>query len=89
MSDVVLHRGTQFLAQETFVLQISLCVYTYKVINIDMDIISSKICHLITPEQECIGEAFQATTRFKDSDIFQTAIQMALRCILSVNSFLS
>ena len=31
----------------------------------------------------------QATTEFQDSDIFQKAIEMTFRCILSVNSHLS
>ena len=32
---------------------------------------------------------FQATAGFQDSDVFQKAIKMSLRCILSVNSHLS
>ena len=32
---------------------------------------------------------FQATAGFQDSDVFQKAIKMVLRCILSVNSHLS
>ena len=33
-----------------------------------------------------VGVTFQATAGFQDSDIFQKAIKMAARCILSVNS---
>ena len=36
-----------------------------------------------------MGGTFQATARFQDSDIFQKAIEVALRLILSVNSHLS
>ena len=36
-----------------------------------------------------MGGASQATVRFQDSDIFQKAIKMALRCILGMNSHLS
>ena len=36
-----------------------------------------------------MGGTFQATARFQDSGIFQRAIKMAFRCILSVNYHLS
>ena len=37
----------------------------------------------------CIDGTFQAAARFQDSNIFQKAIKMVLKCILSVNSHLS
>ena len=36
-----------------------------------------------------MGRTFQATAGFQDSDIFQKAIEMILRCILGVISHLS
>ena len=32
----------------------------------------------------CMGGTFQTTARFQDSDSFQKALKMVLRCILSV-----
>ena len=48
---------------------------------------SGRVMHV--PTDESMGGTFQATARFQDSDSFQKATKMALRCILSVNSHLS
>ena len=34
-----------------------------------------------------LGEAFQTTARFQDSDFFSESMKMVLRCILSVIFF--
>ena len=37
----------------------------------------------VAQSSHCIGGTFLATAGFQDSDIFQTAIKIVLRCILS------
>ena len=42
-----------------------------------------------TESKKSVGGAFQATAGFQDSEVFQKAMKMALKCSLSVNSHLS